>query len=212
MNKVEDEELIVDIDEPTQGCLDPPMDDENGTWSNIDNKQGSITTLTCNEGYEIIGDKSKNTMTCDGDFWGVGETGIPVCGSTSILNFSGGNDTNLDSRCRRSTNLFSFYMTELNGINVLIKLIIIGLYFRRKKKRSLFITGLIILLSIHTLIHILIIISSLPQFCDSSNDNWIPGKYFNFEHCHKKNEIYYSLSFWFIDTIVPGILAIYLLT
>ena len=64
----------------------------------------------------------------------------------------------LDSPCRNSTNMFSYYMTELNGINVIVKLIIIGLYLKKYKKKSIFINGLIIILAIHTFIHILIIL------------------------------------------------------
>ena len=60
-------------------------------------------------------------------------------------------------------------------------------------------------------IHILIILASLPPFCDSSNMNWKEGYIFNYIDCHWKYELYYSLPFWFIDNIVPGIIAIYLL-
>ena len=148
---------------------------------------------------------------------------FPECKSGSIAEWMDDTDF-LDSPCRNSSNLFSYYMTELNGINVIIKLIIIGLYFKTYKKKNKLILGLIlgliILLLIHTCIHILIIIASLPPFCDSSNPEWHmldtpdtsdKGDFFNFKKCHMKYELYYSMPFWFIDTIVPGILAIGLL-
>jgi hypothetical protein len=116
----------------------------------------------------------------------------------------------LDSRCRRSTNLLSFYMTELNGINILIKLAIIGLYIRKHKKTPM-ITTMVIILALHTCIHILIVVASLPPLCDSSNFNWMPGKYANWERCHKKSVLYYSTTFWLIDQVFPGIIAIALL-
>jgi len=151
-------------------------------------------------------------MKCStGSMWDF-EGDFPRCRSTSLVTrlFADDNDNVnvLDSRCRRSTNLITFFMTELNGINVIIKLIIIGLYLKKNIKRSKVIAGLIILLAIHTFIHILIIIASLPQLCDSSNMNWKEGTYFNYIRCHWKSNLYYSTPFWFIDNIVPGIILI----
>lgn len=193
-----------------KSCVDPPPD-ENGTWTIKD----KVATLTCNEGYAIP-DGEGSTMTCvrsSSAMWNF-DGGLPQCRSTSLVDELLPDDnmiTPLDSRCRGSTNLVSFYMTELNGINVIIKLLIIWFYFKKYKKRKPIITGLIILLSIHTCVHILIIIASLPQLCDSSNFNWKEGPYFNKVHCHWKSKLYYSLPFWFIDIIVPGVIAIYLL-
>jgi len=201
----------------SKDCLDPPISD-NGKWTTSNTKSGTVTKLTCNDGYSIQG--SNSTMKCgEGGMWEF-DGPFPECKSGSITEEWIDDTDFLASPCRNSSNLLSFYMTELNGINVIIKLIIIGLYYKTYKKKNKLIQGLIILLLIHTCIHILIIIASLPPFCDSSNPEWHmldtpdtpdKGDFFNFKKCHMKYELYYSMPFWFIDTIVPGILAIGLL-
>ena len=179
-------------------CLNPPKD-ENGTWT-VDS---NIAKLSCNEGYAIP-DGESSTMTCDSNAMWNFDGAFPQCECINC-------PLPLDSPCRMSTNLISYYMTELNGINVIIKILIIWYYFKKKWKNMSIITGLIILLLIHTCVHILIIIASLPQLCDSSNINWNEGKYFNFKVCHWKSKLYYSLPFWLIDILIPGIISIYLL-
>ena len=118
-------------------------------------------------------------------------------------------DNELDSRCRRSTNLLSFYLTELNGLNVLIRLVLLWICFtKRKKIKNKYILFILIIVALHVLVHIVIIIASLPPLCDSSNYNWIPGKYFNYVRCHFKYEVYYSDIFWFLDSVLPNILLV----
>ena len=189
-------------------CDDIPKDNH-GTWTQSpDNKPGSTAKLTCDKGYKLQGDS--DTMKCNAKgMWDFKE-GIPQCISEDA---DDGMDLMLgfDSRCRNATNLVSFYMTELNGLNVIVKLLIIVLYLKKSKRNSMLLNGLVLLLAIHTVIHILVIIASLPQLCDSSNFNWKEGYYFNQIHCHWKYELYYSFPFWFIDAIVPGIVAICLL-
>ena len=117
----------------------------------------------------------------------------------------------LDSRCRHSTNILSYYLTELNGLNVLIRLVLLGICYKMylgKKIRNKYILFILIIVALHVLVHIVIIIASLPPFCDSSNNDWIPGKYFNYVHCHLKYEVYYSDIFWFLDSVLPNILLV----
>ena len=81
----------------------------------------------------------------------------------------------LDSRCRQSTNLFSFYLTELGGLNVLVKLVIIAGFiklFINGKIKNKIIIGAIILMILQIIIHSVVILMSLPAFCDSSNSDW----------------------------------------
>jgi len=117
----------------------------------------------------------------------------------------------LDSRCRNPTSLLSFYLTELNGINVIVKLIILGVFFKmymNNKLNNKFILALLIILAFHLLIHIGIIIVSLPQICDSSNYDWkYAGKLSSpmFIFCHQKYELYYSNYFWMLDSVLPNI-------
>ena len=194
----------------TKKCSDIDiLQEETGSWKYNGYKEGSIATLTCKDGYELDGPNS--TMKCGADGMWENDGDFPFCKPIGELLDDDNVYNLLDSPCRNSTNMFSYYMTELNGINVIVKLIIIGLYFKKYKKKSIFINGLIIILAIHTFIHILIILASLPPFCDSSNMNWKKGYIFNYIDCHWKYELYYSLPFWFIDNIVPGIVAIYLL-
>lgn len=121
-------------------------------------------------------------------------------------------ETSLDSPCRNSTNLVSFYLTELNGLGLIMKIIILMICLRNIKKiKNKLVLGLLVILFIHTLLHTVIIISSLPPFCDSANFDWKPGNIFNFERCHMKHEIYYSQPFWIIDTITPLLLLIVIL-
>ena len=40
----------------------------------------------------------------------------------------------LDSRCRQSTNILSYYLTELNGLNVLIRIVLLWICFKKLKK------------------------------------------------------------------------------
>ena len=117
----------------------------------------------------------------------------------------------LDSRCRHSTNLVSFYLTEQNGLNVIIRLVLLGLCYKMylgKKIRNKFILFILIVVALHVIVHIVIIISSLPSLCDSSNRDWIPGKYFNRLHCGFKYDVYYSDVFWFLDSVLPNILLV----
>ena len=117
----------------------------------------------------------------------------------------------LDSRCRASKNILSFYLTELNGLNVIIKLVLLGLCvytYTKKKLKNTYILILLVIIALHLLLHIMIIIASLPPFCDSSNFDWKPGKFFNESLCHIKYMVYYSDYFWFIDSVVPNILLV----
>tara|TARA_B100001059_G_scaffold188376_1_gene190753 strand:- start:1215 stop:1691 length:477 start_codon:yes stop_codon:yes gene_type:complete len=117
----------------------------------------------------------------------------------------------LDSRCRNATSLLSFYLTELNGINVIIKSIILGVFFKiymNNKLNNKFILVLLVILTLHLILHICIIIISLPQICDSSNFDWkYAGKFDSpmFIFCHKKYELYYSNYFWILDSVLPNI-------
>ena len=117
----------------------------------------------------------------------------------------------LETRCRNSTSLLSFYLAELNGINVILKIIIIGVFFKiymNNKFNNKFILSLLVILTIQVLIHTGLIIVSLPFLCDSSNYDWkYAGKYNNpiFKFCHLKYEFYYSDYFWFFDSVLPNI-------
>ena len=123
----------------------------------------------------------------------------------------------LDSPCRQSTNLLSFYLTELNGLNVIIKLFIAYILFnlyRKNKLKNKYILLLSLVFIIHLLIHILVIIVSLPFLCDSSNFNWKPfhgAPIFLHAFCRKKHKFYYSNPFWFIDNVIPIIILLLLL-
>lgn len=118
----------------------------------------------------------------------------------------------LDSPCRNSTNLVSFYLTELNGLGLIMKIIILMVCLRNiKKLKNKLVLVLLVILFIHSLLHTVIILTSLPPFCDSANFDWKPGNIFNFERCHMKHEIYYSQPFWIIDTITPLLLLILVL-
>ena len=121
----------------------------------------------------------------------------------------------LDSRCRKSRNLLSFYLTEQNGLSVIVKMIIVGIFFKLYLDNNLdnkIIIGLLSIMVIQIVIHLIMIIMSLPSFCDSSNLDWLPeeGSIFSFPICHKKYEIYYSNTFWFFDTIYP--LLVFIIT
>ena len=112
----------------------------------------------------------------------------------------------LDSRCRQSTNLFSFYLTELGGLNVLIKLVIIAGFiklFINGNIKNKFIIGAIILMILQIIIHSAVILMSLPAYCDSSNYGWKPKNEFFKKYCHKKYLLYYSEKFWIFDVIYP---------
>ena len=118
-------------------------------------------------------------------------------------------DNELDSRCRHSTNILSYYLTELNGLNILIRIVLLWICFKKLKKiKNNYILFLLIIVSLHVIVHIIIIIASLPPFCDSSNNDWIPGTYFNYVHCHLKYKVYYSDVFWFLDSVLPNILLV----
>ena len=94
------------------------------------------------------------------------------------------------SPCRRSTNLFSYYFSEI---------------------------ALIVIIILHTLLHSIIIIASLPPFCDSSNIEWVPdsnttiGKIFDIFHCHYKHNLYYSDVFMLSGITPPLLLLLSLL-
>ena len=117
----------------SKDCLDPPISD-NGKWTTSNTKSGTVTKLTCNDGYSIQG--SNSTMKCgEGGMWEF-DGPFPECKSGSITEEWIDDTDFLASPCRNSSNLLSFYMTELNGINVIIKLIIIGLYYKTYKKKN----------------------------------------------------------------------------
>jgi hypothetical protein len=117
-----------------------------------------------------------------------------------------------DSPCRNSTNLVSFYLTELNGLGLIMKIIILMICLRNiKKLKNKLVLVLLVILFIHSLLHAVIILTSFTPFCDSANFDWKPGNIFNIERCHMKHEIYYSQPFWIIDTITPLLLLIVVL-
>jgi len=116
----------------------------------------------------------------------------------------------LDSRCRYSTNLLSYYLTELNGLNLIIKIVLLAICLRiyLRKGGNPYIVAVLGLIALQVLVHIVIIVSSLPPFCDSSNYGWSEGKIFTRQYCHLKYEIYYSDTFWFLDNVLPNLLLV----
>ena len=116
-----------------------------------------------------------------------------------------------ESRCRNVNNIYEFYLTELNGINLIIKIIILSIFFKiiiNNKTTNKLILTLLLILTVQVFIHLIIIIVSLPFLCDSSNFNW---KYANKPKnpinifCSLKYELYYSNVFWFFDSVLPNI-------
>ena len=101
-------------------------------------------------------------------------------------------------------------MTELNGTSLLLKIIllIICLYKIKVIKKNKLILFILLIIFLHTILHTLIIVASLPKFCDSSNFDWKPGNIFNKKNCHIKYQIYYATIFWLIETVSPLILLI----
>ena len=116
-----------------------------------------------------------------------------------------------ESRCRNIDSLLEFYLTELNGINVIIKIVMIGIFFKiylNNKFNNKFILGLLVILTVQVLIHISLLIVSLPFLCDSSNYGWkYVGKINNpiYKFCTLKYKFYYSNYFWFFDSVLPNI-------
>jgi hypothetical protein len=209
-----------------------PMDVLNGTWSKPTNNKyvpGTIATLTCDEGYDLIPKETK-TIRCNNDFLWDFKGDYPKCQFkydsdeeiteiTDDEEITDDDEDNsmppvniLDSPCRGATNLVSYYLTELNGISLFLKicLLIICLYKIKimKKMKNKFILFILFIILLHTILHLLIFVSSLPMLCDSSNYDWNPGKYFNKNNCHLKYEIYNSTTFWLIGTISPLVLLI----
>lgn len=124
----------------------------------------------------------------------------------------------LDSPCRNSTNVVSYYLTELDGVGLLCKIAIVLLYLMKiKRVKNKLELVLVIIIGIHAFIHMLILLASLPPFCDSSNNSWKPdestmiGKLFNFHNCHKKHELYYSQKFWLTGSVSPLLLLLLVL-
>ena len=116
-----------------------------------------------------------------------------------------------ESRCRNVDSLLEFYLTELNGINVIIKIVMIGIFFKiylNNKFNNKFILGLLVILTVQVLIHISLLIVSLPFLCDSSNWNWKYADKINspiYKFCTLKYNFYYSNYFWFFDSVLPNI-------
>ena len=116
-----------------------------------------------------------------------------------------------ESRCRNIDSLLEFYLTELNGINVIIKIVMIGIFFKiylNNKFNNKFILGLLVILTVQVLIHISLIIVSLPFLCDSSNYGWKYAGKINdpiYKFCTLKYKFYYSNYFWFFDSVLPNI-------
>ena len=116
-----------------------------------------------------------------------------------------------EQRCRNIDSLLEFYLTELNGINVIIKVVMIGIFFKiylNNKFNNKFILGLLVILTVQLLIHISLIIVSLPFLCDSSNYGWkYAGKINNpiYKFCTLKSNFYYSNYFWFFNSVLPNI-------
>jgi hypothetical protein len=202
-------------------CYDP-MDVEKGVWSSPPiggYVSGTSATLTCDPGFTVV-PNTNQTIKCNKellwDFTGdfprciPNETMIPLDEAEAPLDWISPTRL-LESPCRYSTNLLSFYMTELNGLSVIIKIILLWICFnkyRKNKIRNNYVLFLLIILVLHVLVHLLIIIASLPPACDSSNFGWIPGKYFNTKLCHFKYDVYYSNYFWFLDIVLPNILLV----
>jgi hypothetical protein len=121
------------------------------------------------------------------------------------------------SPCRRSTNLFSYYFSELDGLSVILRILIVMLYLKKKKLTNKLEIALIVIIILHTLLHSIIIIASLPPFCDSSNIEWVPdsnttiGKIFDIFHCHYKHNLYYSDVFMLSGITPPLLLLLSLL-
>ena len=116
-----------------------------------------------------------------------------------------------ESRCRNIDSLLEFYLTELNGINVIIKIVMIGIFFKiylNNKFNNKFILGLLVILTLQVLIHISLLIVSLPFLCDSSNYGWKYAGKINdsiYKFCTLKYKFYYSNYFWFFDSVLPNI-------
>ena len=121
------------------------------------------------------------------------------------------------SPCRRSTNLFTYYFSELDGLSVILRILIVSLYLKKKKLTNKLEIALIVIIILHTLLHSIIIIASLPPLCDSSNIEWVPdsnttiGKLFNYVHCHYKHNLYYSDEFMLSGITPPLLLLLSLL-
>ena len=116
-----------------------------------------------------------------------------------------------EQRCRNIDSILEFYLTELNGINVIIKVVMIGIFFKiylNNKLNNKFILGLLVILTVQVLIHISLIIVSLPFLCDSSKYDWkYAGKINNpiYKFCTLKSNFYYSNYFWFFDSVLPNL-------
>jgi len=119
-----------------------------------------------------------------------------------------------ESRCRNVNNIYEYYLTELNGINLIIKIIILSIFFKiiiKNKTTNKLILILLLILTVQVFIHLIIIIMSLPFLCDSSNFNWKyadkPGNPISILiiFCNLKYRLYYSNVFWFFDSVLPNI-------
>lgn len=121
------------------------------------------------------------------------------------------------SPCRRSTNLFTYYFSELDGLSVILRILIVALYLKKKKLTNKLEVALIVIILLHTILHSIIIIASLPPLCDSSNIEWEPdytttiGNVFNYVHCHFKHKVYYSDEFMLFGITPPLLLLLSLL-
>jgi len=202
-------------------CLGP-LEVINGAWPSPSGgyKTGMSATLTCGPGFTAV-PASNATITCSAGLWefsGNYPDCLPDSSEAVIVQNELGEDMSkwdlegtLDSRCRQSTHLISFYLAELNGLSLIIRIILLGVCFNKylnKKLRNSYVIALLVIVALHVLVHLIIIIASLPPLCDSANFNWIPGEYFNFKRCHFKSEVYYSDYFWFLDSVLPNILLV----
>ena len=121
------------------------------------------------------------------------------------------------SPCRSSTNLFTYYFSELDGLSVILRILIVALYLKKKKLTNKLEVALIVIILLHTILHSIIIIASLPPLCDSSNVEWEPdftttiGNVFNYVHCHFKHKVYYSDEFMLFGITPPLLLLLSLL-
>lgn len=200
-----------------------PMDVVNGSWSSPPIGgfvPDTIATLTCDPGFTVV-PNTNQTIKCDKELLWDFTGDYPECHPNEIMIDPGSGPLDwispsrpLESPCRGSTNLLSFYMTELNGLSVIIKIILLGIClnkYLKKKIPNYCILFLLTIVTLHVMVHLVILIASLPPFCDSANIDWVPGKYFNFVRCHFKSEVYYSNYFWFLDVVLPNILLVILL-
>jgi len=238
MTTLNDEDIDKSVHDDTNtrdGTCYTPMDVENGVWSSPPIGgfvPDTSATLTCNPGFTVV-PNTNQTIKCDKELLWDFAGDYPEClpnesldqipsdqkPSDQIPSDSGPLDwisptRLLMSPCRESTNLLSFYMTELNGLSVIIKIILLGICFNKYQKNKIpnyCILFLLTIVSLHVLVHLVIIIASLPPFCDSANFNWVPSKYFNYVNCHFKSEVYYSNYFWFLDVVLPNILLVIVL-